>query len=113
MKRFFYLLLFPSLAFAGSATLQWTVPSDVTGIAGYQILYGTTSGVYGAPVDVPGGSATKSFTINGLSSGTQYYFIARSHNADKTLFSANSSEASGSIPLGAPGSLTVVVTIGN
>lgn len=112
MKRFLFLLLFPSFAFAGSATLQWTVPADTTAVAGYQVRYGTAAGVYGAPVDVTGAQTT-SFTVNGLLSGTRYYFVVRSSNADKTLFSANSNEATGDIPLAAPGSLTVVVTIGN
>lgn len=112
MKRFLFILLFPSLAFAGSATLQWTLPTDTTGIAGYQVLYGTASGVYGAPIDVAGNSTTTSFTVNGLLTGTRYYFVVRSANADKTLFSANSSEATGAIPLAAPGNLTIVITVG-
>lgn len=113
MKRFLFLLMFPSFAFAGSATLQWSLPTDMTAVAGYQVLYGTASGVYGTPVDVVGNAATTSFTVNGLLSGTRYYFVVRSANADKTLFSANSNEATGAIPLSAPGSLTVIVTTGN
>lgn len=106
------LLLIPSLVWAGSVTLAWDPVTDPV-VTGYQILYGTKTGVYGSPVDVPGDAATKTYTVNGLTSGTKYFFVARSRNADKTLFSSNSNEVSGVTPLSGPGALKIVITIGD
>lgn len=109
MKRLIVLLLLPPLAWAGSASLQWDPPADTAGITGYQILYGTASGVYGStPVSVVG-ATTKAATVNNLKAGVKYFFVARSTTADPTVFSANSNEVATTVPPGAPAGLTISV----
>lgn len=107
------LLFFVSAAsWAGSITLQWDPVTDPVA-AGYQIFYGTKTATYGTPIDVPGDATVKTYTVNGLTAGVTYYFVARARNAAKTLFSAYSNEVSGAAPLEAPGSLKIVITISN
>ena len=67
----------------GSATLTWTVPtqnvdgSSLTDLTGYKIYYGTSPSALSSSVSVAGGSVTTT-TINGLSTGTTYYFAIAS-----------------------------------
>ena len=66
-----------SVEAVGSISLSWQAPTDntdgtpISGISGYRIFYGTSSGAYGSPVDVTG-SATS--TVLNLPVDT--YFIA-------------------------------------
>lgn len=101
-------LLIPGLVTAGSVTLAWTVVSDAR-VVGYQILYGTESGEYTYATDVPGGRETGTHTIQNLNPATKYYFAARSYILDKAEYSANSNEVSATVPLSAPGSLSVTM----
>ncbi len=75
-------------ATAGNAlvTLGWNV---VSGATSYSIKYGTSSGVYGAPINV--GNVT-GYNVTGLTNGTLYYFVVTATNAGGT--SANSNEQS-------------------
>lgn len=108
-KTLFAFLALPGLAFAGQAILKWNPPSDVSGVYGYQVLYGTSPGVYGSPIDVPGPISTTGYTVSSLKNGVKYYFVVRSVNQDKTVFSQPSNEVSAVIPLGSPTSLTVTL----
>jgi hypothetical protein len=58
-------------------TLQW-LASSAPGVTGYNLCYGTTSGVY--TVTTNAGTNT-TFTVSGLVGGTTYYFSAASYNA--------------------------------
>ena len=66
----------PTLA---SITLGWN-PSQTTGVAGYYIYYGTSSGNYTGVVAVPSAGATN-VMIRGLTSGATYYFAAASYDS--------------------------------
>jgi len=75
----FVLLLSAShLAFAGTAALSWAAPTTntdgtpLTNLAGYKVYYGTSSGNYGAPVNI--GSQT-SYSVTGLNAGTYYFAV--------------------------------------
>jgi hypothetical protein len=61
---------------AGSVTLAWD-PNSESNLAGYILLYGTTSGVYTTQVDV--GNLT-SWTVAGLIDGQHYYFVVKAYN---------------------------------
>lgn len=63
-------------AMAADAFLSWDANTE-NDLGGYKVYYGTSSGNYGAPVDV--GNQT-SFTVNGLSSSQTYYFAVRAYN---------------------------------
>lgn len=64
----------------GSATLRWTAPttntngSALTGLAGYHIYYGTSTGSMSNEIDVANAGAT-SYVISNLSAGTWYFAI--------------------------------------
>jgi hypothetical protein len=76
---------------AASMTLGWN-PSPSTGVAGYYIYYGTSSGNY--TVAVPVSATTTNVTISGLTSGQTYYFAAAAYDASNNV-SAPSPEISG------------------
>src|SRR5262245_41362817 len=82
---------------AASLTLAWD-HSISSGVAGYQISYGTQSGK--ATANVKAGYVT-SVTINGLTEGTTYYFIVQSYDSAGTLGSP-SPEISGKVPAAVP-----------
>lgn len=107
---FIVLNLASACALAGSVTLAWDPVPD-SRVGGYQILYGTAAGTYGEPIDVPGGRTINTFTVPNLEPWTRYYFVARAHNQDKTLFSMNSNEVNATLPLPGPGQLKVTVTV--
>lgn len=93
---------------SGSITLAWDVVDDAR-VGGYQILYGKDSGDYSNTVDVPGGQAASTYIVQGLDVADRYYFVARAHNLDKTIYSANSNEVTTVVPLDKPGSLSVTM----
>lgn len=107
---FALLLVSSAFATAGSVTLTWDPIADAR-VGGYQILYGTVSGGFSNTLDVPGGRAASTYTVQNLDGWTKYYFVARAHNTDKTLFSLNSNEVDATIPLTGPGALSVTVTV--
>jgi Fibronectin type III domain len=63
---------------ATSVTLGWN-PSPSSGVSGYFIYYGTSSGNYTLQVPVYGST---NLTINGLTSGQTYYFAATSFDSN-------------------------------
>lgn len=72
----------------GSATLNWTVPtqntdgSALTNLAGYRIYYGTSASAMNQVVDIPTTGLT-TYQITGLGSGT-WYFAVRAYNSTGT-----------------------------
>ncbi|NKE72133.1 fibronectin type III domain-containing protein [Candidatus Manganitrophus noduliformans] len=70
------LLNWKTPAMAADAFLSWDANTE-NDLGGYKVYYGTSSGSYGAPVDV--GNQT-SFTVNGLSSSQTYYFAVSAYN---------------------------------
>ncbi|HEY1663746.1 MAG TPA: fibronectin type III domain-containing protein [Verrucomicrobiae bacterium] len=83
-----------------SVTIGWS-PSASSNIAGYMIYYGTSSGNYISAVPV---SNVTNITINGLTSGTTYYFAATSLDSSGNQ-SGFSSEISATV--GASGSVVI------
>lgn len=76
----------------GTATLSWTAPaynangSPITGLAGYNIYYGTDPSNLTKSIDVAGASRT-TYVVTGLSAGTYYFAVAayNSEGADSSL----------------------------
>jgi hypothetical protein len=64
-------------ATGSSVTLAWNANSEGN-LAGYRLLYGTTSGVY--PISVDAGNATTA-TASGLNPGQTYYFAVVAYNS--------------------------------
>src|SRR5262249_50514005 len=87
------LLLQAEAQTATSVTLAWDDTSS-SGIAGYRLYYGTSSGTYPNILDV--GSATKA-TIPNLAAGQTYYFVVTDYNT-AGLESAPSNEVSLAVP---------------
>src|SRR5271165_6572347 len=74
------LLLAGSLSQAqttSSLTLAWNPPSDASGIAGYFVYYGTSSGSYQQVINV---GNTTTATISNLTVGQTYYFVVTVYN---------------------------------
>lgn len=78
-------LLFPAIAFGGSATLSWTAPTQntdgtpATDLAGFKFYYGNTSGgPYPNEVDLQDPAAT-TYVIDNLVAG-DYFFVATAYN---------------------------------
>jgi len=72
-------VLSPHSVYAASITLAWdaSVPSAISGVAGYKIYYGTQSGNYTyPPIDV--GNVT-SYTINDLDKNEIYYLAVSAY----------------------------------
>ncbi|MBN2232275.1 MAG: fibronectin type III domain-containing protein [Deltaproteobacteria bacterium] len=59
----------------GAVTVSWKA---VTGAAGYRLLYGPSSGVYGEPLDV---GAVLSHALTTLQGGQNWYFAVSSYDA--------------------------------
>jgi len=68
--------LVPS-SFAAQANLAWDA-SPSPGVAGYKLLYGTSSRNYTQSLDV---GNTTSYTVTGLDEGKKYYFAAAAYNS--------------------------------
>ena len=66
-----------SQAQASTVTLTWDSPSDASGIAGYRVHYGTSSGSYSEVINV--GNKTTA-TVWNLTPGQAYYFVATDYN---------------------------------
>jgi len=62
---------------AGTASLAWD-SSPSSGVAGYRVYIGTSSGSYTSTVEA--GNAMTS-TISGLTTGARYYFAVKAYNA--------------------------------
>jgi hypothetical protein len=84
----FALLLIASIPMAaekvyGAITLSWTAPttntdgSSLTDLTGYNLHYGSSSGVYGSSINI--GNVT-SYTLNNLQAGN-YYFALTAYNS--------------------------------
>jgi fibronectin type III domain protein len=71
-----------------SKTLSWTAVPEPS-VVGYKLYYGTSSGQYDSQVDV---GPDVSYTVNGLTPGTTYYFAVSAYNSGGE--SALSSEVS-------------------
>jgi fibronectin type III domain protein len=69
----------------GEAILAWDPPVSVSGLAGYRVYYGTTSGTYlqlpgeGVPVT----NAT-TYTVTGLQGATTYYFAVTAYDTSNS-----------------------------
>ena len=78
-----FLLVWIRLSTAESVSLRWDAPitntdgTPLTDLAGFNIYQGTTTGVYGTPVDVGNTLCT---IISGLSAGTTYYFAVTAYD---------------------------------
>ena len=76
-------LLMATTAFAGTATLNWDIPTTntdgtaLTDLAGFKVYYGATTNIYTSVVTVP--SPTTNHYIMTLSTGT-YYFAVTAYN---------------------------------
>ena len=65
----------------GRVTLSWTNPANNT-ITKYQYRRKTDTGTYGSWTDIPNsGDTTTSYTVTGLTNGTEYTFGVRAVNA--------------------------------
>jgi hypothetical protein len=114
MKKLLYLLLLlPSIAIAGSVTLDWTAPTlnddgtPLTDLAGYKLYYGTATGDYPNVIDIADPSAL-SYVVDSLPPG-DYFFVATAYNT-ALVESIYSNEATKTVPPVAPappGNLTV------
>jgi hypothetical protein len=82
---------------AQTVSLAWDANTEPD-LAGYLVLYGTQSGVYGSVADA-GNVTTKQIT--GLSGNTTYYFIVKAYNSSG-LVSTASNEVSYTIAAVAP-----------
>jgi hypothetical protein len=63
-------------SYAASVTLAWD-PNSESDLAGYRVLYGTSSGVYAQVLDA--GNTTTAVVPN-LTEGTTYYFVVKAYN---------------------------------
>lgn len=85
-------------ACASSLTINWNA-SVSPGVAGYNVYYGTSSGIYSYTLNA--GNAT-SVTIDNLTPGVTYYFAATAYDAY-----GNQSFLSSEISYVAPNGLTI------
>jgi len=89
------LFLFSGNLLAGSANLAWDA-STSSGVGGYKVSYGQTSGSYTSTIDV--GNTTAS-AVSGLQEGTKYYFAVKAYDSTKTVESVYSNESSMTVPV--------------
>lgn len=70
----------------GSATLSWDAPtqkvdsSPLTDLAGYNIYYGTTPGIYPSVININNPGLT-SYVVDNLPGGTTYHFVVTAIDA--------------------------------
>jgi hypothetical protein len=67
-------------AFAGDVALAWDAVS-ATDLAGYKVYYGTSSGVYQAPINIPAAQTTYTVTSSLLQPGQVYYFAVTAYDS--------------------------------
>lgn len=108
------LLLVSVLAQAADVQISWTANTE-SDMAGYEVFYGTQSGVYGAPVVIQDKSATSYLlTLPAPTMGQVFYFALRAFDTSGNR-SGYSTEASAFIPdvsaPGAPKGLLIVVRV--
>ena len=92
MKRYiipFFLILFilqiPGCVYGATVRLTWEA-NDESDLAGYTVYYGTSSGVYGVPVDV---GNVLTHDVTGLTDGTYYFVLTASDlSGNESGFSA-------------------------
>ncbi|MRS02929.1 hypothetical protein EG832_06855 [bacterium] len=84
-------------SFAGQAHLSWDASSS-PGVAGYKLLYGTSSRNYTQSLDV---GNTTSYTVTGLDEGMKYYFAAAAYNTS-SVQSGYSNEVAYTTPAAPP-----------
>lgn len=73
------------ITISGTASLTWTQPTQntdgttLTNLAGYKLYYGVDPNNLTNTIDIPNGN-TLSYTVQGLTAGTLYYFSMSSYN---------------------------------
>lgn len=76
------------LVVTGSATINWTPPtqntdgSSLTNLVGYRLSYGSSPGALTQTVNIPTAGIT-SYTVDNLSQGT-WYFVMKTYNTAGT-----------------------------
>ncbi len=83
-------LLQAGASLGADVKLAWD-PSPSTGVGGYIVRFGGTSGNYAWSVDV--GQKTD-HTVTGLAPGSRYYFVVVAYDAARTRQSPASNEVS-------------------
>ena len=94
-------------AAAAQAGIAWSAPTDSTGVTGYKVHMGNSSGSYSEHVDV---GNTTSYSAGSLSDGSTYYFAVTAYNAAGQQ-SAYSNEISRSFAA-LPTTYTITATAG-
>lgn len=94
-------------AAAAQASIAWSAPTVSTGVTGYKVHIGSSSGSYSQHVDV---GTTTSYSASSLSDGSTYYFAVTAYNAAGTE-SAYSNEISRTFPA-LPTTYTITATAG-
>lgn len=81
-----------------TATLSWDAWDAVTApnFAGYRIYFGTTRGTYPELQTV--GKEVTTYTVQGLNSGSRYYFVVTAYDDSSNSESIFSNEAIKDIP---------------
>jgi hypothetical protein len=90
-----------------SVTLTWTESDPQNGW--FRVFYGTSSGHYTASVDV----ANSPSTVNGLTTGTTYYFAVQFHESGTGIVYGLSNELSCTVGGGGQAASTDVLTYHN
>ncbi|RMH35376.1 MAG: fibronectin type III domain-containing protein, partial [Nitrospirae bacterium] len=103
---FFVPCLAPFAFGAGSATLTWD-PNTESDLAGYNVYQGTSSGIYGPPINV---GNTTTYTVTGLQDGQQYFFAVTAYDTSGNE-SGPSNEVSKTIAPPPPDTLAPSVTL--
>ena len=98
----------PFAAPGASVTLSWNPSSDEL-VTGYNIYYGTASGVYPNKISIGNGT---SMAITNLTEGTTYYFAATAYDASGQE-SPFSNEASYTVSLISPSQPAVLTSVKN
>jgi PKD repeat protein len=90
-----FLLLATALpAIAGTVSLAWD-PVTATGLSGYMVYYGTSSGSYPNKIDV--GNVT-TFTVPGLPDTGTFYFVVTAYDGSRTESGYSNSVAKAVVP---------------